>query len=208
MIIKSAEFLMSNSTHKKCPEPIKPEFAFIGRSNVGKSSLINMLVNRKSLAKTSSKPGKTQLINHFEINQSWYLVDLPGYGYAKASIKNREIWGKMITNYLLERENLMLVFVLIDSRLSPQKIDIEFLEFLGENQIPFEIVFTKIDKQGPKVTQDNASLFEEKMFETWEELPKYFLSSAIYAQGREEILDEIESIIPMFNPHANNKEIE
>ena len=208
MIIKSAEFLMSSSTHKKCPEPIKPEFAFIGRSNVGKSSLINMLVNRKSLAKTSSKPGKTQLINHFEINQSWYLVDLPGYGYAKASIKNREIWGKMITNYLLERENLMLVFVLIDSRLSPQKIDIEFLEFLGENQIPFEIVFTKIDKQGPKVTQDNVSLFEEKMFETWEELPKYFLSSAIYAQGREEILDEIESIIPMFNPQSNNKEIE
>ena len=148
------------------------------------------------------------MINHFEINQSWYLVDLPGYGYAKASIKNREIWGKMITNYLLERENLMLVFVLIDSRLSPQKIDIEFLEFLGENQIPFEIVFTKIDKQGPKVTQDNVSLFEEKMFETWEELPKYFLSSAIYAQGREEILDEIESIIPMFNPQSNNKEIE
>ena len=208
MIIKSAEFLVSNSTHKKSPEPIKPEFAFIGRSNVGKSSLINMLVNRKSLAKTSSKPGKTQLINHFEINQSWYLVDLPGYGYAKASIKNREIWGKMITNYLLERENLMLVFVLIDSRLSPQKIDIEFLEFLGENQIPFEIVFTKIDKQGPKVTQDNVSLFEEKMFETWEELPKYFLSSAIYAQGREEILDEIESIIPLFNPQSNNKELE
>lgn len=199
MIIKKAEFLISNSDHSKCPEPIKPEFAFIGRSNVGKSSLINMLVNRKNLAKTSSKPGKTQLINHFEINDNWWLVDLPGYGYAKASLKNREKWGNMINDYLLERQNLVLVFVLIDSRLSPQKIDLEFLEFLGENEVPFQIVFTKTDKQGPRITNENIELFRKTLKESWEELPIIHLSSAIHSMGKEEILDVINSVIPLFS---------
>lgn len=205
MNIKSAEFLISNSTYKKCPEPTKPEFAFIGRSNVGKSSLINMLVNKKGMAKTSSSPGKTQLINHFEINSSWWLVDLPGYGYAKTSQKNRKQWGKMITSYITQRENLMLLFVLIDSRISPQKIDLEFISFLGENGIPFQIVFTKTDKQGPKVTEAKADDFNKALSETWDELPKMHLTSSIHSKGREDILDEIEHIIPLFEPIINKK---
>ncbi len=198
MQIKSAEFVISNSNYTKCPEPNKAEFAFIGRSNVGKSSLINMLVNKKDLAKTSSKPGKTQLINHFEINNEWFLVDLPGYGYAVTSKSNRASWGKMITNYLTKRENLISVFVLIDSRISPQKIDLEFINFLGENEIPFSMVFTKTDKQGVIATSKNVELFMKALQKDWVELPKYFLSSSISKLGRDEILSEIEQLIPYF----------
>mgnify|MGYP001007000014 CR=1 FL=1 len=198
MQIKSAEFVISNSNYTKCPEPNKAEFAFIGRSNVGKSSLINMLVNKKDLAKTSSKPGKTQLINHFEINNEWFLVDLPGYGYAVTSKSNRASWGKMITNYLTKRENLISVFVLIDSRISPQKIDLEFINFLGENEIPFSMVFTKTDKQGVIATSKNVELFIKALQKDWVELPKYFLSSSISKLGRDEILSEIEQLIPYF----------
>jgi len=181
-----------------CPEPNKAEFAFIGRSNVGKSSLINMLVSKKDLAKTSSKPGKTQLINHFEINNEWFLVDLPGYGYAVTSKSNRASWGKMITNYLTKRENLISVFVLIDSRIPPQKIDLDFINFLGENSIPFSMVFTKTDKQGVNVTNKNVEQFTKSLQKDWVELPKYFLSSSISKIGRDEILNEIEHLIPYF----------
>ncbi len=198
MQIKSAEFVISNSIYTKCPEPTKAEFAFIGRSNVGKSSLINMLVGRKDLAKTSSKPGKTQLINHFEINNEWYLVDLPGYGYAVTSRKTRASWGKMITDYLTKRENLVSVFVLIDSRISPQLIDLEFINFLGENEIPFSIVFTKTDKQGVNVTNKNVEEFNKRLQKDWVELPKYFLSSSINKTGKENILQEIKELIPYF----------
>ncbi|MCK9163592.1 MAG: ribosome biogenesis GTP-binding protein YihA/YsxC [Bacteroidales bacterium] len=200
MQIKTAEFIVSNSDHKLCPEPTKAEIAFIGRSNVGKSSLINMLTNKKNLAKTSSAPGKTQLINHFEINGQWYLVDLPGYGYAITSKKNRALWGKMITNYITRRESLISIFVLIDSRISPQKIDLEFLNFLGENQIPFSIVFTKIDKQTPRITKKNIEEFIQALQKDWVELPQYFTSSAINKTGREEILSEIEHLITYFKP--------
>lgn len=199
MQIKSAEFIISNSDYKKCPEPTKAEIAFIGRSNVGKSSLINMLMNKKNLAKTSSTPGKTQLINHFEINNNWYLVDLPGYGYAITSKRNRASWGKMISNYITKRENLISVFVLIDSRISPQKIDLDFLTFLGEKEIPFSIVFTKTDKQVNNVTNKNVAEFKKALQKDWVELPKYFLSSAINKSGREEILMEIEHLITYFN---------
>lgn len=199
MIIKKAEFVISSSKLSQCPQADKPEFAFIGRSNVGKSSLINMLTNNKNLAKTSSTPGKTQLINHFLINDSWYLVDLPGYGYAQVSKTEREKWQKMINDYLLKRENLLTVFVLVDSRLTPQKKDLDFINFLGTNQIPLEIIFTKTDKQSKKKTTDNVTLFSNAMKEIWEELPKMFLSSAIEKGGKEEILTEIENIIPYYN---------
>ncbi|NCC18545.1 MAG: YihA family ribosome biogenesis GTP-binding protein [Bacteroidia bacterium] len=198
MQIKSAEFVISNSNYTMCPEPNKAEFAFIGRSNVGKSSLINMLVSKKDLAKTSSKPGKTQLINHFEINNEWFLVDLPGYGYAVTSKSNRASWGKMITNYLTKRKNLISVFVLIDSRIPPQKIDLDFINFLGENSIPFSMVFTKTDKQGVNVTNKNVEQFTKSLQKDWVELPKYFLSSSISKIGRDEILNEIEHLIPYF----------
>ena len=198
MQIKSAEFVISNSNYTKCPEPNKAEFAFIGRSNVGKSSLINMLVNKKDLAKTSSKPGKTQLINHFEINNEWFLVDLPGYGYAVTSKSNRASWGKMITNYLTKRKNLISVFVLIDSRIPPQKIDLDFINFLGEKEIPFSIVFTKIDKQGVNITSKKVDQFNKSLQKDWVELPKNFLSSSISKAGKEEILKEIEQLIPYF----------
>jgi len=198
MQIKSAEFLISNSDYKKCPEPTKAEIAFIGRSNVGKSSLINMLVSKKDLAKTSSKPGKTQLINHFEINKDWWLVDLPGYGYASTSKVNRFKFGNMISNYVTKRENLISIFVLIDSRILPQKIDLDFLTYLGEKEIPFSIVFTKTDKQGVNVTAKNVDEFMKALQKDWVELPKYFLSSAINKTGKEEILSEIEQLIPYF----------
>ncbi len=198
MQIKSAEFVISNSNYTMCPEPNKAEFAFIGRSNVGKSSLINMLVSKKDLAKTSSKPGKTQLINHFEINNEWFLVDLPGYGYAVTSKSNRASWGKMITNYLTKRKNLISVFVLIDSRIPPQKIDLDFINFLGENSIPFSMVFTKTDKQGVNVTNKNVEQFTKSLQKDWVELPKYFLSSSINKIGRDEILNEIEHLIAYF----------
>ena len=166
MIIKSAEFIISNSDFRKCPQDGKPEYAFIGRSNVGKSSLINMLTNRKGLAMTSSTPGKTMLINHFLINDQWYLVDLPGYGYARRGKEGREKIRRIIEDYILEREQLMNLFVLIDSRHEPQMIDLEFMEWLGENGVPFSIVFTKSDKQGPAKLNLNIDVYKEKLLES------------------------------------------
>lgn len=200
MIISSAEFVKSSQELNQCPQPDMPEFAFIGRSNVGKSSLINMLVEKKDLAKTSSQPGKTQLINHFIINDEWYLVDLPGYGYAKTSMENRKRWRMMIENYLLKRENLLTVFVLIDSRIEPQKNDVEFINFLGENGVPITLIFTKTDKQSAKKTQDSLELFKQTLSEYWEELPEIILTSSENKTGRGEVLETIENIIPYFNP--------
>ncbi len=194
MIIKTAEYLQSEADWRKCPAPDKPEYAFIGRSNVGKSSLINMLTNHKSLAKTSSQPGKTQTINHFIINKAWYLVDLPGYGFAKTSKTNREKWRKMISDYLLFRENLQLVFVLIDSRIEPQRIDIDFINNLGENGVPFAIIFTKTDKVSGGKAMSNMQKMKNALSETWEELPVMMPSSAVSGHGKEKILDFIEEI--------------
>lgn len=194
MIIKSAEFVQCVTDWQKCPSPNLPEYAFIGRSNVGKSSLINMLMKNNKLAKTSSKPGKTQTINHFLINKNWYLVDLPGYGYASISKAMREKWQKMIREYLTKRENLQLVFVLVDSRLEPQKIDIEFINQLGKDGIPFAIIFTKTDKISAPKIQSNVQKFYNKLAEQWEEMPYRLLSSSESGRGREEILDFIEQI--------------
>ena len=194
MIIKNAEFVISNSDYRKCPQDGKPEYAFIGRSNVGKSSLINMLTNRKGLAMTSSTPGKTMLINHFLINDEWYLVDLPGYGYARRGKEGREKLRKIIEDYILEREAMTNLFVLIDSRHEAQKIDLEFMEWLGENGIPFAIVFTKGDKQGSGRLQLNVNAYKEKLLETWEELPPIFVTSSEKGQGREELLKYIDQI--------------
>jgi GTP-binding protein len=192
MQVKTAEFVMSNTRVDLCPEPTKPEYAFIGRSNVGKSSLINMITNHKNLAKTSGRPGKTQLINHFIINEEWYLVDLPGYGYAKASKKSRAQWDQFITRYMLERENLLYVFLLIDCRIPAQKIDLEFMEFLGTKGIPFIIVFTKMDKLSGSAFGKNIAAYKKTLLETWDELPIMVFSSATAAKGREEVLDIIE----------------
>lgn len=194
MQIKSAEFVISNSRADQCPITTKPEYAFIGRSNVGKSSLINCLVARKNLAMTSSTPGKTLLINHFLINGEWYLVDLPGYGYAKRSKKETEKLQHLISYYVLERRELTLLFVLIDSRIPPQRNDLEFISFLGENAIPFAIIFTKTDKNNKGVVRKNVDVFLNELSKTWEELPAYFLSSSQNGQGREDILDFIEKI--------------
>ncbi|NQU88290.1 MAG: YihA family ribosome biogenesis GTP-binding protein [Mariniphaga sp.] len=194
MKIKQARFVISNTDISKCPAPTIPEYAFIGRSNVGKSSLINMLVNSKSMAKISGTPGKTRLINHFIINDSWYLVDLPGYGYAKISKKEREKFELFIRNYILGRENLYCLFVLIDIRHEPQKVDLEFMEWLGISQIPFAMVFTKVDKLKSGEIDLNINRYTEKMFETWEEMPTYFISSAEKAIGKEEILNFIDEI--------------
>lgn len=199
MIVSSAEFVKSSQELNQCPQPDMPEFAFIGRSNVGKSSLINMLVEKKDLAKTSSQPGKTQLINHFIINKEWYLVDLPGYGYAKTSMENRKKWRKMIEDYLLKRVNLLTVFVLVDSRLEPQKIDLEFINFLGENQVSITLIFTKTDKQSAKKTEESLERFKESLSEYWEELPEIILTSSEKRVGRDEVLETIENIIPFFN---------
>lgn len=195
MIIKDAQFLVSNTDVKKCPEGNMPEFAFIGRSNVGKSSLINMLTNRKGLAMTSSTPGKTMLINHFIINNDWHLVDLPGYGYARRGKEGREQIRTVIEDYILERMQLTCLFVLIDSRLEPQKIDLEFIEWLGENGIPFCIIFTKIDKIGKGKLTTNRRLFEAKLLENWEELPPIFDTSSEHRIGKEEVLGYIENVI-------------
>ncbi len=192
MIIKKAEFINSNTTYKQCPKANKPEYAFIGRSNVGKSSLINSIVNNKKLAKTSSTPGKTRLINHFLINDQWYLVDLPGYGFAKASKSDRNVWSGYIKGYILNRENLMLLFVLIDSRLSPQKIDLEFIEQLGIHKIPFTIVFTKIDKISKAQLEKNIEKFSFEMLKQWEQLPMFFVTSSKLKTGNEALLDLIE----------------
>ena len=192
MKIKSADFVISNTDINKCPKESIPEYAFIGRSNVGKSSLINMLTGRKSLAKTSGKPGKTQLINHFKINDNWFLVDLPGYGYAKVSKKNRSIFAKFIYEYLEKRENLICTFVLVDSRHEPQKIDMLFMEWLGQNQIPFVIVFTKMDKLSSSQLNKNMSKYKAEMLKTWEDIPQTFRSSAESGLGKIEILKFIE----------------
>ncbi len=195
MKIKEAVFVISNTDYRQCPSGNSPEFAFIGRSNVGKSSLINMMVGNKSLAKISGKPGKTQLINHFLINNAWYLVDLPGYGYAKASKMQREKWEKFIADYLTKRESLLNVFVLLDSRLEPQKIDIEFMNWCGEKQIPFSMVFTKIDKLSSSALQKNLAKYKKEMLKFWEELPPVFTTSSESSFGKEKLLNYIEQII-------------
>ena len=194
MKIKSAEFVISNTDYTKCPKPDKPEYAFIGRSNVGKSSLINMLTGRSKLAKTSGKPGKTQLINHFIINDSWYLVDLPGYGWAQVSKTLKEKWDKMIREYLIHRENLYNVFVLVDSRIPPQKIDIEFIQWMGEREIPFSIIFTKADKRNSPKTQAAVASFKKILKNTWEEIPPIFVTSSVSKTGQKEILSFISDI--------------
>ncbi len=194
MEITSAEFSISNSRADMCPKSDLPEYAFIGRSNVGKSSLINMLTRKPKLAMTSSTPGKTLLINHFLINKEWYLVDLPGYGYAQRGKKMIEKIKNLIEYYVLEREQLTCLFVLLDSRLDPQKIDLEFMEWLGENGVPFAIIFTKADKQNITKTRANIKRYTEKLKEQWEELPPYFISSSEKGTGRQEILNYIEEI--------------
>lgn len=194
MEIKSAEFVISNEDVKKCPEGSLPEYAFIGRSNVGKSSLINMLTGKKGLAMTSQKPGKTILINHFIINSNWYLVDLPGYGYAQRGKQGRDNIRRIIEDYILEREQLTNLFVLLDCRHEPQEIDLEFMEWLGENGIPFSIIFTKIDKISKGRLQENLRVYQAKLQESWDELPPIFLSSSEKKEGRSEILDYIDEI--------------
>lgn len=194
MEITSAEFIISNSRADMCPKTDLPEYAFIGRSNVGKSSLINMLTNQPKLAMTSATPGKTLLINHFLINKEWYLVDLPGYGYAQRGKKMMEKIQKLIEYYVLEREQMTCLFVLVDSRLEPQKIDLEFIEWLGENGIPFSIVFTKADKQSVGKTKANVTRYLETLRQQWEELPPYFVTSSEKKTGRQELLDYIEEI--------------
>jgi len=194
MQIRSAEFKCSNTRTEKLPPPVLPEYAFIGRSNVGKSSLINMLTNKKGLAKTSQTPGKTQLINHFLINENWYIVDLPGYGYAKVSRKSREEWERFIRYYLKNRENLQCVFVLIDSRLEPQKADLDFCFWLGEHGIPFVLTFTKADKQSKVKTLQNVNGFKKAFLEYFEEVPQYFITSAENQEGRDDVLAFINEV--------------
>ncbi len=194
MNIKSAEFLCSNTQVSKLPPPLKPEYAFIGRSNVGKSSLINMLTGKKGLAKTSQTPGKTQLINHFLINDTWYLVDLPGYGYARASKSKKEDWNKFIHTYLNKRENLQCVMVLIDSRLEPQKIDLEFCNWLGEKGLPFALIFTKADKQSRTKTDQSVAQFKKALLATFLDMPSIFITSAELQSGRDEVLNFIGDI--------------
>lgn len=195
MKINTAQFIISNTDYKKCPKPDLPEFVFIGRSNVGKSSLINMLTNHSKLAKISSRPGKTQLINHFKINDSWYLVDLPGYGWAKVSKTDKAKWKVMIREYFENRENLTLTFVLIDSRLAPQKIDLEFINWLGEHGVPFAIIFTKADKQTKNKTESSVAKFKKVLNQTWEELPPQFITSSTNQTGKKEVLNYIGEII-------------
>lgn len=199
MIVKNAEFSLSAPTVAMCPKDTKPEYAFIGRSNVGKSSLINMLCNNKKLAKTSATPGKTMLINHFIINKEWYLVDLPGYGYAKRSKTEVKKLDQMIRGYILQREQLVNVFVLVDIRLEPQAIDLDFINWLGESSVPFSIVFTKADKLNVAKVRANKEAYERKLSETWEEMPMMFVTSSENKLGKEDVLDYIEAI---------NKELE
>jgi len=199
MIIHSAVFIKSSPTIKECPAPTRPEFGFIGRSNVGKSSLINMLTGWSRLAKTSVQPGKTRTINHFSVNDSWYLVDLPGYGYAKVPVKLREKWVKATKDYILKRENLVSLFVLLDSRHKPQSSDIEFMEFLGLNSIAFARVFTKSDKLTRTELEDSVSKYNVEMLKNWESLPVSFISSAVKGSGRDEILNYIEESINNFS---------
>ena len=194
MKISSAIFSISSPNYRKCPQDGRPEYAFIGRSNVGKSSLINMLTGVKGLAKTSGRPGKTQLINHFLINNEWYLVDLPGYGYARTSKSSREAWGSMIRDYFLHREQLTNTYVLVDSRLTPQHIDLEFISFLGQNGVPLTIVFTKTDKEKQREVMGNIKAMKLALGELWEELPPMLLTSSATGYGRDALLDQIETI--------------
>ncbi len=194
MNIKSAAFLQSNTKIDKLPAANKPEYAFIGRSNVGKSSLINMLTNRKQLAKTSSTPGKTITINHFLINENWYLVDLPGYGFAQRSKKDREAWKKMLDDYIQNRKNLVCMFVLVDSRIEPQKIDLEFINHLGELQMPFYIIFTKVDKIKEIELQRNLQAYKDKLAEEWEEIPEIFITSSEKEVGKDDVLNLIDGL--------------
>lgn len=200
MDIKSAEFVMSNSDVAKCPQRPIPEYAFIGRSNVGKSSLINMLTNRKSLAKTSGRPGKTQLINHFIINDNWFLVDLPGYGYARVSKTSKKKFQKFITNYFEQRKQLVMAFVLVDIRHNPQPIDLEFMTYLGVNEIPFGVIFTKADKLKPKAIERQVEGYCQELLKTWEELPPYFVTSSSKRIGQDAVLDFIDAT----NEEINN----
>ena len=194
MKIKTAQFEISNSDFRKCPKSDKPEYAFIGRSNVGKSSLINMLTQRKALAKTSSTPGKTLLINHFLINGEWYIVDLPGYGYAKRGKEERDKLQQIIRGYIMGRQQMTNLFVLVDSRLEPQKVDLEFMQWLGETGIPFSIVFTKIDKLGSQAKAQNIKAYKNELLKTWEELPPIFITSSETGEGRDEVLAYIQQI--------------
>ncbi|MCH5247789.1 MAG: YihA family ribosome biogenesis GTP-binding protein [Muribaculaceae bacterium] len=194
MLVNTARFVISSPEVGKCPTTNKHEYAFIGRSNVGKSSLINMLLGQKDLAKTSSKPGKTALINHFLVNDSWYVVDLPGYGYASRGKEDRIIFDKMIRSYILEREQMTNLFLLIDSRHKPQKIDLEFMDWLGENGVPFSIVFTKLDKLSMTAGKNNTALYLEELLARWEELPPVFMTSSEDKRGRDEILNYIEEM--------------
>jgi GTP-binding protein len=194
MVIRTAKFVSSSPTIEKCPPAALPEYAFIGRSNVGKSSLINMITGIKTLAKVSQTPGKTQLINHFIINDQWYLVDLPGYGYARVSKGSRKVFSEMITRYILLRESLHSLFVLLDSRLEPQEIDLAFINWLGENQVPFALVFTKTDKVSSAELLNNISIYKKEMLKTWQELPKIFTTSAVTRTGRDCILSYIDEI--------------
>ena len=196
-IIKTAEFVISNSDVRKCPQDGKPEYAFIGRSNVGKSSLINMLTGRRKLAMTSATPGKTLLINHFIINNEWYLVDLPGYGYAKRSKSQNEKLQEIISGYILDREQMTLLFVLIDCRHEPQKIDLEFIQWLGENGVPFSIIFTKADKLTKTALASNIAAYKKRLLEEWEELPPVFVASSESSVGRDEVLQYINEVNQM-----------
>ncbi len=196
MEINTARFVMSNSSVDKCPKPTVPEFAFIGRSNVGKSSLINMLTNHKKLAKTSSRPGKTQLINHFEINEKWFLVDLPGYGYAKVSKKAKDKFQAYITDYIIKRENLYCLFVLIDSRHEAQKIDLDFIDWCGEKEVPIALIFTKADKLGKNQLASNIAAYKKKLLESWADLPSMFVSSSETKLGKDDILQFIAEVAP------------
>ena len=200
MKIKSAEFVISNTDHKLCPKESLAEYAFIGRSNVGKSSLINALVERKNLAKTSWKPGKTQLINHFKINNNWFLVDLPGYGYASTSKTNREMFKGMINKYLMNRENLICLFVLLDIRHTPQPIDLEFMRKMGEEGTPFVMVFTKSDKISQTEISENVEHYKNEMLKQWEDLPEIFITSSEKGKGTKEILQFIEKYNQTFDP--------
>lgn len=199
MEIKQADYLISSASYTQCPTADRAEFAFIGRSNVGKSSLINMICNKQNMARTSATPGKTQLINHYDIESSnrkkWYIVDLPGYGYAKVSQSNRKQWEEMIEQYLRRRENLRCVFVLIDSRHTPQTIDLEFIEKLGKWQVPFAIIFTKADKNKPGATRRHVQQFVDRLLENWEESPPFFVSSAITREGRDLLLQFMEDLL-------------